>query len=177
MRDGRRAPGLAPDDLAPVGGKPLGELRGEQPGALLHACPAAALEYLEGGQRAGDGLGAERESVEAPRVLVQAGVEARSGVGEVGVAPARDGEPLAQGGRDVEQAGPVGAAQPLLARPGVGSAAQRAHVGGDGADALGAVEQHGDPGVGERRGGGEAPGLPAHVRDGDEPSAGADGGG
>ncbi len=36
----------------------------------------------------------------------------------------------------------VGAAQPLLSGAGVGVAAERAHVDGHGADALGAVEQH-----------------------------------
>ena len=64
--------------------------RGEQPCALVDGRPTGVREHLEGGQRAGDGLGAQRERVQAPRVLVQDGLQALAGVGEVGVAAAAD---------------------------------------------------------------------------------------
>ena len=59
--------------LAPALGKQLGQARGQRARALVHGGPAGRLEHPDGRQRAGDRLGAQRQRVEAPRVLVQPG--------------------------------------------------------------------------------------------------------
>ena len=97
-------------------------------------------------------------------------VEARVRVREVGVAAPRDAQALAQLRADVEHARAVGPAQPLLPGAGVGVAAERAHVDGDRADALRAVEQHRHVDLGEL-GGRERAAHPADVRAGDEARA------
>ncbi len=100
-------------------------------------------------------------------------IESVVGVGEVRVAAPGDAQALAQRGADPQHAGAVGAAQPLLPGAGVSIAAERVHIDRDGADALGAVEQHRDVEPAEL-GWRERAADPADVRAGDEPRARAD---
>ncbi len=75
---------------------------------------------------------------------------------------------------DVEVAGSVRPAEPLLARRGVEVAAQQVHVQGHRADPLGAVEQHRHAGRAEGAAVHDLAGLPRHVRAGDQLRALAD---
>ena len=104
---------------------------------------------------------------------MQARLQPGIGVEQVAEAASAHLHLLAQARAEVEHAGAVRSAQPLLAGAGIGVAAQRVHVHGDRADALRAVEQHGHVDLRElrrRRGAAD----PAHVRAGHQPSAGAD---
>ncbi len=76
-------------------------------------------------------------------------------------------DPLREARFEPQHPGPVSPAHPLLAGAGVGGAAERAHVRGHGADALGAVEQDGRVDVGEARVG-HLTGEPPDVGAGDE---------
>ena len=98
--------------------------------ARARAPPASRRDSssVDRGQRAGERLGAQRRRVEAARVLVQPRVQPGVGVGEVGVAAPRDRQALAQRRADVQHAGAVRAAQPLLPGARVGVAAERRHV-------------------------------------------------
>ena len=158
---------------AAVFGEHRHQARGERARVLVHCGPAGGLEHADGGERAGGGLGVQRHRVEAPRVLVHLRVEPGVGVGEVDVAASGDAQTLAQRGADPQRPGAVRSAQPLLPGAGVGVAAERVHVHGDGADALGAVEQHRHVELAEL-GGRQRAADPADVRAGDQPRARTD---
>ena len=168
----RRAPGR--DRAAALGERP-GQLRGELTGPRVHGVPAVGGEHVVGGERARHGLQRDGGGVVAARVGARARVEAGGRVGEVGVGRAERGQALPPGGSDPEHPAAHRPAQPLLARARVERAPQRADVGGDRADALGAVEQDGDVGreVGEALGP-QGAGDPAHVRARHEPRGRAD---
>ncbi len=134
---------------------------------IARSCTAAQPASLEHLARPpapqASGLGAESERVESPAVLVQVGLQTGAGVEQGAIAAPAHSQALAQGRRHIEHPKAVGSAQPLLAGARISVAAQREHVGGDGADALGAVEQDRRFDVGERAWS-DTSGHPAHVR-------------
>ncbi len=136
----------------------------------MHGGPSGLAQHLDRRQCRRDRLGVQRKRVEAPRILVQRGLDAGGGVGEVAVAAPGDAQALAQPWRHIEHARAVRTAQPLLTGARVGVAAERVHVHRHRAHALGAVEQdrHLELGQLRRR---EGPAHPAHVRAGHEPRA------
>ena len=148
--------------------EPLGEVGGERGGAAVHLGPAVALERLDRGEREGDDLAGERRRVVAGGLVLERRVEAGRRAREAHVARRDRAQLGAERGGEVEHAGAVGAAQPLLAGGGVGGAVQRGHVERDRAGALGAVEHHRHVDLGERRRG-DLAADPGDVRAGDEP--------
>ena len=106
--------------------------------------PARVLEQRGGrGPRAQD-LRGLREGVVRAGVRPRVGVEAGGRILEVRVGRADRREAVAPRRGDPQHAGADRAAQPLLPGARVERAAQLGEVDRDGADALGAVEQHGD---------------------------------
>ena len=120
--------------------------------ARLDLLPAGGLEQLDRRERERDGLARERRRVEARGGVLEAALEARRRRrSNDEVAGLTSCELLRERGVEPEEAGAVGAAQPLLAGRGVGDAAERARVDVDRAGALRAVEDHRDVELGQRR--------------------------
>ena len=122
----------------------VGKRRGERVARSWTCVPAELREHVVGRERGRQGLERHRRRVVGARVGPGLGVQARAGLGEVEIAGRERREALAPGGGDPEHAGALRPAQPLLARSRVERAAERLYVDVDCADALGAVEQHGD---------------------------------
>ena len=124
------------------------------------------MEHLEGGDGEGQLMRGAEAGPEPARVLVQRRLERVLGVLEHVIAGPGRGQARLGLRAHVQVPEAVGAAQPLLARSRVEVAAERGHVDRDGAETLGAVEQHGGRGVGQRGGIHHPAGGPGHMRAG-----------
>ena len=150
-----------------------GEGVGQIGGALDHVVEAGRGEHLVGAQRERDRLARDRR-VEAAPTGTEGRLQPAGGVRERHVAGRDRAHALAELRVQPQQPGAVRAAQPLLARGGVGHAAERLDVDRHGAGALRAVEDHRDGHRGQllRR---ELARDPVHVRGGHERRGRADG--